>query len=136
MVGLPAPQDTRIRVRRVVAPDLDQLEGVTNTALSELQHAGQRIISVQFEIPQDTARRTSAFILYDDRVGSDTERAQGRRDGAKQVVDQIARLRDQVSGVSLDEEAAAMMKYQRAYEANARFFTAVNDTLTTLMNIV
>jgi flagellar hook-associated protein 1 FlgK len=37
--------------------------------------------------------------------------------------------------VSLDEEAAAMMKFQRAYEANARFFTAVNDTITTLMNI-
>jgi hypothetical protein len=73
VVGLPAPQDARIRVRRVVAPTLDQLEGVTNTALSELQHAGQRIVSVQFEIPQDTARRASAFILYDDRVGSDTD---------------------------------------------------------------
>jgi flagellar hook-associated protein 1 FlgK len=70
------------------------------------------------------------------RVGSDIESAQGRRDGAKQVVDQITRLRDQVSGVSLDEEAAAMMKFQRAYEANARFFSAVNDTIITLMNIV
>jgi flagellar hook-associated protein 1 FlgK len=69
------------------------------------------------------------------RVGSDTASAGARRDGAKQVVDQIARLRDQVSGVSLDEEAAAMMKFQRAYEANARFFTAVNDTITALMNI-
>jgi hypothetical protein len=73
VVGLPEPQDARIRVRRVVAPTLDQLEGVTNTALSELQEAGQRIISVQFEIPQDTARRTSAFIIYDDRVGIGTD---------------------------------------------------------------
>ncbi len=72
-MGFPEPQDAMIRVRRVVAPTLDQLEGVTNTALTELQHAGQRILSVQFEIPQDTARRTSAFILYDDRVGSDTD---------------------------------------------------------------
>src|SRR5687768_12202520 len=62
-----------IRVRRVVAPNLDQLEGVTNTALSEMQDAGQRIISVQFEIPLDTARRASAFIIYDDRVGIDTD---------------------------------------------------------------
>jgi flagellar hook-associated protein 1 FlgK len=68
-------------------------------------------------------------------VGSDTESAQARRDSAKQVVDQITQLRDQVSGVSLDEEAAAMMKFQRAYEANARFFTAVNDTIGILMNL-
>jgi flagellar hook-associated protein 1 FlgK len=69
------------------------------------------------------------------RVGSDTASAQARRDSGKQVVDQITALRDQVSGVSLDEEAAAMMKFQRAYEANARFFTVVNDTIATLMNI-
>ena len=48
----------------------------------------------------------------------------------------MARLRDQVSGVSLDEEAASMIKFQRAYEANAKYFTAVDDMLLTLMRTV
>ena len=38
-------------------------------------------------------------------------------------------LRDQVSGVSLDEEAAQMLRFQRAYEANARFFRVIDQTL-------
>jgi flagellar hook-associated protein 1 len=37
--------------------------------------------------------------------------------------------------VSLDEEAASMMRFQRAYEANARFFTVVNETLDVLLNL-
>ena len=52
-----------------------------------------------------------------------------------EVVRQIENLRDNVSGVSLDEEAAAMMRFQRAYEANARFFQTVNDTLDVLMSL-
>jgi flagellar hook-associated protein 1 FlgK len=52
-----------------------------------------------------------------------------------EVVRQIQNLRDGVSGVSLDEEAAAMMRFQRAYEANARFFTTVNQTLDTLLGL-
>ena len=52
-----------------------------------------------------------------------------------EVVQQIENLRDSVSGVSLDEEAASMMRFQRAYEANARFFTTVNQTLDVLLNL-
>lgn len=43
-------------------------------------------------------------------------------------------MRDSVSGVSLDEEAASLLQFQRAYQANARFFTAVDQTLQTLMS--
>ena len=42
---------------------------------------------------------------------------------------QAEALRDQVSGVSLDEEAMKLMKFQRAYEANARFFQVIDETL-------
>ena len=48
---------------------------------------------------------------------------------------QIDKLRDGVFAVSLDEEAAPMMRFQRPYEANARFFTTVNQTLDVLLNL-
>jgi flagellar hook-associated protein 1 len=98
------------------------------TALSNLRDA--RVLN------GGTATLNDSWSQLVYRVGSDSESAQARRDTGAQVVDQITRLRDQVSGVSLDEEAAAMMKFQRAYEANARFFTTVNQTISTLMGMV
>ena len=35
-----------------------------------------------------------------------------------------------------DEEAANLVRFQRAYEANARYFTTINDLLGTLMGMV
>jgi len=52
------------------------------------------------------------------------------------IVEQIDALRDSVSGVSLDEEAVQMIKFQRAYEANARFFGTVDETLSMLFQII
>ena len=52
------------------------------------------------------------------------------------MVRQIDALRDEVSGVSLDEEAMHMLKFQRAYEAIARFFRSVDQSLDTLLNLV
>ncbi len=43
--------------------------------------------------------------------------------------------RQSISGVSLDEEAANMVKYQRAYQAAAKVMTTVDDMLGTLMNM-
>jgi len=58
----------------------------------------------------------------------------------KQAVDEKLRrlqeLRAQVSGVSYDEEAAHMMRYQRAYEANARYFQTIIDAMDALMEMV
>ena len=48
---------------------------------------------------------------------------------------QVDALRDQVSGISLDEEAVNLLKYQKAYEANARFFRAIDATLDTLLGM-
>jgi len=69
-------------------------------------------------------------------VGRDTKVATDDAKNRSDMVAQVDALRDQVSGVSLDEEAAQLLKFQRAYEANAKFFTAVDQMLTTLMNLV
>jgi flagellar hook-associated protein 1 FlgK len=70
------------------------------------------------------------------QVGSDQQAASQEQLSRSEVVTQLQNLRDQTSGVSMDEEAAAMMKFQRAYEANARFFSAVNQSFDTLLSMV
>jgi flagellar hook-associated protein 1 FlgK len=67
------------------------------------------------------------------RVGRDAQVAKDEQRSRLDIVSQVEQLRDQVSGVSLDEEAMQLMRFQRAYEANARFFRAVDMTLDTLM---
>ena len=69
-------------------------------------------------------------------VGADVNGALDSAAGRDEIVRQLTRLRDDASGVSLDEEAANLMKFQRAYEANARFFTTIVDTIDTLMEMV
>lgn len=69
-------------------------------------------------------------------VGSDADAARAEQGSRQDVLAQVQRLRDQVSGVSLDEEAASMLKFQRAYEANAKYFSAVDTMLQTLMRTV
>ena len=67
------------------------------------------------------------------RVGRDAQVAKDEQRSRLDIVNQVDQLRDQVSGISLDEEAMQLMRFQRAYEANARFFRAVDMTLDTLM---
>lgn len=67
------------------------------------------------------------------RVGSDVQQAARELESRREIVHQIETLRDSVSGVSIDEEAALMMRFQRAYEANARFFTVIDEVLQTLL---
>jgi flagellar hook-associated protein 1 FlgK len=47
----------------------------------------------------------------------------------------LARQRDSVSGVSLDEEMTDMIKYQRAFEASARLITTIDETLQEVVNL-
>lgn len=69
-------------------------------------------------------------------VGQDTQTAQNQQQTHTNVVQQIQNLQDSISGVSLDEEAMAMMKFQRAYQASAQMFGVVNTTLDTLLQMV
>lgn len=75
-----------------------------------------------------------AKLVY--RVGSDAQAAQQEMTSRQELVRQVEALYEAVSGVSLDEEAMTMMRFQRAYEANARFFQAIDQAIETLMNMV
>ncbi|MGL4791535.1 MAG: flagellar hook-associated protein FlgK, partial [Anaerotignaceae bacterium] len=50
------------------------------------------------------------------------------------IASEIQDSRDGVSGVSLDEEAMSLMKYQSSYSAAARLMTTLDEALDTLIN--
>ena len=51
------------------------------------------------------------------------------------VLQQLEALRGSISGVSLDEEAANLVRFQRAFEASARVIQTVNELLSTAVNL-
>ncbi|MGB7979750.1 MAG: flagellar hook-associated protein FlgK [Candidatus Nanopelagicales bacterium] len=54
--------------------------------------------------------------------------------GQRAVTNQVDGSREQLSGVSLDEETVTLLAHQRAYEAAARVLTTVDSMLDTLIN--
>ncbi len=73
-------------------------------------------------------------LLY--RVGTDTQSARARAESRHDVVTQVSNLLDQLEGVSMDEEAAMMLRFQRGYEANAKYFSTIDRLLDTLFKMV
>ena len=70
------------------------------------------------------------------KVGREVSSAKDDSDLQTQLAAQARTLRDQESGVSLDEEAVMLIQFQRAYQAAARM-VSVLDTLTeTTVNMV
>ena len=67
-------------------------------------------------------------------VGVDAQTVNRRVDIQKVVSDEVDAARESASGVNLDEEMANMVAYQHAYNAAARFLTAIDEALDTLVN--
>jgi flagellar hook-associated protein 1 FlgK len=63
------------------------------------------------------------------RIGSSMSNSQAQLDASESILSQLQTQRASVSGVSLDEEAANLMRYQHAYQAAARVIDAANQML-------
>lgn len=56
------------------------------------------------------------------------------RDAHEMVINQIDDRRKSLSGVSLDEEMTEMIKFQHAYNANARLINAIDEMIEQIVN--
>jgi flagellar hook-associated protein 1 FlgK len=68
-------------------------------------------------------------------VGNATANASAEQSASSLVLQQLNDQRASVSGVSLDEEAANMVRYQNAYTASAQVITAINAMMQTTINM-
>lgn len=68
-------------------------------------------------------------------LGADAQRANRQVDIQAQIAAQVDAARKAESSVNLDEEMTNMITYQHAYDAAARFMTAVDQSLDTLIHM-
>lgn len=70
------------------------------------------------------------------RMGVEARANTQRLEIEQSFSDDFLRRREEASGVSLDEEVANLLLFQRAYEASARVITVADRMLEALLNIV
>jgi flagellar hook-associated protein 1 len=69
-------------------------------------------------------------------VASKVAGAKQDADAAGVVKETLQAQRDAISGVSLDDEAISLMRYQRAYQAASRVIAATDEMLQTIIGLV
>ncbi len=69
------------------------------------------------------------------QVGSATANTSADSDASSLILQQLHDQRGSISGVSLDEEAANVIKFQSAYQAAARVVSTVNSLLSDAVNL-
>ena len=67
-------------------------------------------------------------------LGADSRESQTQTDAGKSFLTELELKRESISGVNLDEEAANLIIFQRAYEASARYISVCDSLLNTLVN--
>ena len=136
--------------------DIDQLGALTQERADELkinfdEHklyqlwGGQANNSVMTANPQTftsgetftegTQTFSDYFASMYSFIGTQSQQAQRNSENTELLVQQLTDYREKVSGVSLDEEMANLIQFQRAFEASARYIRIVDEMLATLMNM-
>lgn len=129
MVALPASNDSAI---------LLDFNG-DNTADLTLNMTGTWADgdTISFGLTQDSSTTSidgyfNAFIA---NLGQDLVNATQRLDSQTTILNQQVDQREQLSGVSLDEEMLNLIKYQMAYSAAGRMTGIVNELMDLLINL-
>jgi flagellar hook-associated protein 1 FlgK len=68
-------------------------------------------------------------------LGVQTRAANQNVETQKSLVDQLDMFRKEVSGVSLDEEAMDMLKFQKLFDASAKMIQVADGMLDTVLNL-
>src|ERR1039457_6644649 len=79
---------------------------------------------------------TQYFGQVTSAIGTENQNATDNEQSQQQIVAQATTLVNQVSGVSLDQEATNILQFQRAYQATAQVLTVINTLADSLINMI
>lgn len=85
-------------------------------------------------VPDSAVRFDDYYRSVMGQLGIQAQEANRQLTNENVLVQQVESQRQSVSGVSLDEEMANMIKFQHSYNAAARFMTTIDETLDKVIN--
>ncbi len=83
-----------------------------------------------------TATATQFYANLVFKIGQDTRAAEDGITLQKAMLDQLKNQRDAYSGVNLDEEAISIVRYQKAFQATARYISVLDGLTEDLIQIL
>ncbi|MBI2521346.1 MAG: flagellar hook-associated protein FlgK [Bdellovibrio sp.] len=83
----------------------------------------------------ETATIEEQYLKSIGNVGVQTGKARVDTEQSEGLLAQTRAIKERITGVSLDEEAANMIKFQHAYEASARVLKAADEMFQTVLGI-
>ena len=95
------------------------------------------LLSLKHERIMDDGRTNLVeyYANYVGNLGIEINRANHVKEANDLVVNDLQSQRDAVSGVSLDEEAVSLMKWQSNFTASSKVITTVDEMLDTVLNL-
>ena len=84
--------------------------------------------------PGSSVNTMSANLVY--QVGEATSTATAEQTAVGQSLTSLTTQQSSVSGVSIDEESANLLRYQQAYQASAQVISTVNTLMTATINMM
>jgi flagellar hook-associated protein 1 len=126
-IGTAASFAVNVTDPRQIAASADGSTGDNRSLNSLIDVRDQPIVNGQ--------RLVEAYANLTFQVGSQLSQARAGQQNSEAMVQQLSDQRGAISGVSLDEEAANLIRYQRAYEAAARVLTVISDLTEVSVNL-
>ncbi|MCK8827019.1 flagellar hook-associated protein FlgK [Natroniella acetigena] len=130
------PTAGHIQVNENIVDDPSKIAASANGELGDGSNA-QRIADLRYK---GDAINSTGFNDYwqtqTSMLGIDIERADRMHSNQKVLTDSLKAKRDEVSGVSLDEEMTEMVKFQHGYNAAGRVISRLDEMFNTLVNTI
>lgn len=121
--------------------DSDQLAAATDPIIGDSNRGDNRnaIVIAQLQdslLIGGTSNFSSYYSSIVGEIGANSQYINNSYTAQKFSLEQLQNMRESVSGVSLDEEMANLLKFQRAFEASARVIVIGDELLQTLLGLL
>ena len=123
--------------------DLSIQENSDKIVSSSDEMSGNGDVALEISQLQDVKILTDQTATFNDfyggmisTIGFMKQEASTQKEGQMLFVNQIEQYQQSYSGVSLDEEMANMIKFQRAYQAAAKLVTTADEMAETVLSMV
>jgi flagellar hook-associated protein 1 FlgK len=119
----------------VIAADASKIAASSDGSAGSAGNLGKLLSVRDSNLAGSSLTPIGAYSAFTAEVGSVTANAQTDTSGATAALQQAEDQRGSVSGVSLDEEAVNMIRYQRAFEASARVLSTIDQLTSTIIQL-
>ena len=122
-----------------IAGDGSRARAISNIQSAALSYSSEELLAFDADTMKITAQTngTTTADAYNDivtRVGISKQQADFMMENQNEVVSFLEQRKSSISGVSINEEVVNIMKFQSAFQANAKVLAVTSEMLDTLIN--